>query len=147
MKAELLEKYTDLYVKVAMNGETLQIDEYTVDKSGDLSFRFQDIAPQTIGDHVTAVLYAKENGADVATVSSVSGIAHYCARALEYYSADTHAIFRTLIVDLLRYGAKAQVYTGYNTDALWMQVSLPSTALSLTRMRSRTVRFPVLPIL
>ena len=118
VKATLLEKYTDLYAEVVMNGKTVQISEYTVDKSGYLSFRFENIAPQTIGDDITAVLHAKENGVDVETASYVTGVARYCEKALEYYSADTYATFRTLIVDLLHYGAKAQVYTGYNTDAL-----------------------------
>ena len=117
VKPQLLEKYSDLYVVVTMNGEISEIREYTVDAYGYLSFRFEDIAPQTIGDDVTAVLCAKEKGVDVESASYVSGVANYCDKALEYYADDANAVFRTLIVDLLHYGAKAQIYTDYKADA------------------------------
>ncbi len=118
VKPALLDKYTDFYVEVTMNGKTLELHEYTVDKSGYLSFRFDNIAPQTIGDEMVAVLHAKENGVDIQTNPYISGVKAYCDKALQYYEDDTHATFRTLIVDLLHYGAKAQVYTGYKTTEL-----------------------------
>ena len=54
---------------------------------------------------------------DVESASYVSGVANYCDKALEYYADDANAVFRTLIVDLLHYGAKAQIYTDYKADA------------------------------
>lgn len=118
VKAELLEKYTDLYLVVTRNGVSKQITEYTVDQYGYLSFCYEDIAPQTIGDDADAVLHGKANGEDRESELCVSGVARYCDQALEYYADDSYATFRTLIVDLLHYSAKAQIYTGYKADTL-----------------------------
>ncbi len=117
VKAELAEKFTDFYVKVEMNGVTTDLTEYTNDGTY-LSFRFKNIAPQKIGDTVTATLYAKENGEDVETNPYDFGVKNYCEKAMEIYSSDAYSTFRTLIVDLLHYGAKAQNYTGYKTSEL-----------------------------
>lgn len=117
VKASLAEKYTDFCVVAEMGGKAVEICDYTEDGEY-LSFRFENIAPQKIGDSVTATLYAKENGSDVTTGPYVFGVKSYCERALELYADDAYASFRTLIVDLLRYGAKAQLYTGYKTSSL-----------------------------
>lgn len=117
VKKELTQKYTDFYVVVEMNGATTELSDYTEDGAY-LSFRFKNIAPQKIGDSVTATLYAKENGEEVKTNPYVFGVKAYCEKALGIYSDDAYAALRTLIVDLLRYGAKAQVYTGYKADTL-----------------------------
>lgn len=117
VKKELAQKYTDFRVVVEMNGATTELSEYTEDGTY-LSFRFKNIAPQKIGDSVTATLYAKENGEEVKTNPYVFGVKAYCEKALGIYSDDAYAALRTLIVDLLRYGAKAQVYTGYKADTL-----------------------------
>ena len=129
VKPVLLEKYTDLSVEVTMNGETTELRAYTVDKSGYLSFQFEDIAPQTIGDEIVAVLRAKENGVDTQTKPYTSGVKAYCDKALEYYADEAYATFRTLIVDLLHYGAKAQVYTDYKPTEL-VDRELTDTQLS-----------------
>lgn len=117
VKAELTEKYSDFYVEVEMNGKTVKITDYT-NNGTYLSFRFEDISAQAIGDVVTATLHAKEGDVDVASKPYVSGVANYCEKALGIYTADSYAKFRTLIVDLLHYGAKAQIYTGYKTGSL-----------------------------
>jgi len=117
VKVSLLEKYTDFCVEVEMNGEKLLLTEYTNDGTY-LSFRYEDIAPQKIGDDIIATLYAKENGTEISTNPYNFGVSQYCERALELFAGDEYASFRTLVVDLLHYSSKAQLYTGYRTDSL-----------------------------
>lgn len=128
VKAELADQFTDFYVVVEMNGVETEIRDYT-NNGTYLSFRFENIAPQKIGETVTATLYAKENGEEVETNPYVSGVKAYCDKAMNIYSADSYATFRTLIVDLLHYGAKAQLYTGYKTAEL-VDRSLTQTQLA-----------------
>ena len=43
----------------------------------------------------------------------------YAYKMLDLFSSDeNYASFRTIIVDLLNYGAASQVYAGYQTDNL-----------------------------
>ena len=117
VKAVLLEQYGDFCLDVVMNERTVKLTDYTNDGTY-LSFRFAEIAPQKIGDAIIATLSATENGETVETDPYELGVKEYCMKALELYADDVHADFRTLIVDLLHYGARAQLYTGYKTAAL-----------------------------
>ena len=80
-----------------------------------LRFTFSGIAPQYMNDALTAVL-RRANDATYATTSSSYSIRQYCQALLSDGSvpADT----KTLVSDLLCYGAAAQNYLDYRTDAL-----------------------------
>ena len=108
--------YTDPSVVVTMNGEETTVDEYT--ESGDYYvFNFNKIYPQLIGDDVTAVLHAKKNGADKYGPEYTRSVIGYCNNQ---FAKDhgTYGVLHTLLVNLLNYGAAAQNYTGYKTNAL-----------------------------
>lgn len=45
-------------------------------------------------------------------------VKEYAYTMLDRYSGDEHSKLRTLLVDLLNYGAAAQIYAGYQTDNL-----------------------------
>ena len=115
----LLEQYgfTDPYVIVQMNGKQTKLTQYKVD--GDkYVFSFRNIAPDQMGDTITATLFATFNGMEVSGDARDYSVAEYCYNMLEEYAADEYAEFRTLLVDLLHYGAASQNYTGYKTDSL-----------------------------
>ena len=109
--------FTDPYVVFTLNGVETVVDEYTV--SGDeYIFTFSNIAPNQMNDTITAVLHADFDGVDHTSAPREYSVAQYCYTQLGKYTSDTYAEFRTLLVDLLNYGAVSQQYTGYNTGNL-----------------------------
>jgi len=118
ISAEKIPEYVT--ARVTMNNKVHNIDlEYVSDTT--YRFVFEGIAPQCIGDEIDIELIF--NGETVAAENDYS-IRKYCDSALAK-SADELGIseaklayLKTLIADLLEYGAAAQVYLGYKTDAL-----------------------------
>lgn len=109
--------YTNPYVVFEIGGKKTEVKSYTVD--GDrYVFKFPNIAPNQMNDTIRATLYATYNGVEYASATREYSVAEYCYSMLELYSADEYAELRTLLVDLLHYGAASQTYTGYRTDAL-----------------------------
>ena len=68
-----------------------------------------------MGVEVRMVLKADKNGKTYSTEEDVYGVGRYAYSRLEKSTDDT---FKTLLVDMLNYGAEAQVYFNYNTDKL-----------------------------
>jgi len=87
------------------------VTDYTVNASGQYCFAFTGITPQCMGENITATLHA---GDATDTVASYS-IRQYCVNMLN--NAEDAAL-KTLLSDLLTYGAAAQQYTGYRTSEL-----------------------------
>ncbi len=111
--------YTNPYAVFELNGITTTVDTYTV-KDGKYVFQLNNIRPDWMGDEITATLYATNDGEKYESVEATYSVAEYCYNMLNQGYADGAAedAFATLLVDILRYGAAAQVYTGYKTDAL-----------------------------
>ena len=106
--------YENPYVVFNMNGKEVKVDTYTVD--GDrYVFTLKGITPDKMKDTVTATLYATYEGVEYTAVKEYS-IKEYCYNMLSQFAENTS--LRTLIVDLLNYGAASQMYSGYNTDNL-----------------------------
>ncbi|MBR6825062.1 MAG: hypothetical protein IKM59_00790, partial [Oscillospiraceae bacterium] len=110
--------YTDPFVVVNDNGFETIISDYRV-KDGQYSFIYRNIAPHRIGDTVTATLYAYHGGKLYTFESRDYSVADYCYNMLSKTEGnDSYAKLRTLLVDILLYGAESQKYTNYKTDAL-----------------------------
>ena len=75
-------------------------------------FNFDDIAPQMMNDILSATLYAEFEGEIHESATSNYSVAMY---AYDQLQATTNAKFRTLLVDMLKYGRAAQEQTGYKT--------------------------------
>lgn len=113
--ADIPDDSTDIYMTFTMNGETRLISDYTVDGNGRYCFEYASITPQRMGDTIVAVLHATCSGRNYTDTVSGYSIRIYCANQL---AKTTDARLITLLSDLLTYGAAAQEYTGYRTDAL-----------------------------
>ena len=110
--------YTDPYVVIVDNGIETVIREYTV-ADGKLSFVYKNIAPHRIGDTITATLYGSYNGTVYASESRDYSVADYCCNMLNRYGENpAYAKLRTLLVDILLYGAESQKYTNYHADRM-----------------------------
>lgn len=105
------------YIEFTRNGKTTTVTDYT--EQGDYYvFSYRDIAPQAMNDTVQAVLYATYNDVIYNSESVDYSVSAYAYAMLEKCSSNQYARLRTLLVDLLNYGAAAQVYQNYKTDDL-----------------------------
>ena len=142
---------TDPYVVFEFNGRTTVVTDYTV-IDGRYVFDFENIAPHQMTDTITATLYVSRDGIEYAGASCEYSVAMYCYTMLEEYSAEEYAQLRTLLVDLLVYGGKAQAYMDYDADypvdgsltdeqRAWGTASSP-TPKSVTDVRYRVANDP-----
>lgn len=109
--------YQNPYVVFELNGNEYTVTDYTV-SGGKYIFDFSDIAPNNMNDAVKATLYASFDGVEYQSEVREYSVATYCYNMLNRYSSDEYAKLRTLLVDLLNYGAASQIYTEYNTQNL-----------------------------
>lgn len=104
------------------NAEETTVREYRIEEgTGRYLFDFENIAPNRLNDTVEGVLYAKFDDEWYQSATVTYSAATYCYRQLNnatVSSNSAYAEFRTLLVDLLNYGAATQMHTGYRTDAL-----------------------------
>ena len=125
----VLEGYSDPYVVFTKeiykpNGEVTSVMEETVNvftekTEGSNSYRiysFTGVYSTEMGSKVTATLYATKDGKLCKSNTVEYSVLTYANTMLSYYS--NNAKMRTLLVDLLNYGASAQTYFGYNTANL-----------------------------
>ncbi|MBR4016838.1 MAG: hypothetical protein IKK11_03390, partial [Oscillospiraceae bacterium] len=145
--------YKNPYVVFNFKGNEKTVTEYKVE-NGQYVFTFTDIAPNQIAEKVQATLHADWNGADVASAPLSYGVSDYCYRMLKNSAVvnnDAYAELRTLLVDLLRYGAMAQKFTGFtgetvdaaltDAQAAWGTTGTPALE-SKTSTRYATVENP-----
>ena len=107
--------YTNPRMVFTCNGASTTVTDYTTE-SGNLKFTFTGINPQCMGDNITATLYATKNGTtENVSVASYS-VKDYCVNKLADNTIS--ASLRKLLSDMLAYGAAAQTYMNYKTNAL-----------------------------
>lgn len=109
--------YTQPYVVFEVGEVKTTVTEYTIDNERYV-FKFKNIAPNQMNEVIYATLYATYNGVEYASETREYSVAEYCYSTLDTYATDEYAELRTLLVDLLHYGAQSQLYTGYNTANL-----------------------------
>ncbi|MBQ3357111.1 MAG: hypothetical protein II875_15070 [Clostridia bacterium] len=110
--------YSDPYMVFSFHGTSTTVRDYTTD-SGKLKFTFDDITPQCMGDTISATLYASKNGTQESDSVASYSVRSYCVNMLARTGNEAISTsLRRLLSDLLAYGAAAQTYTNYKTDAL-----------------------------
>lgn len=108
-------------MKFTMNGKETVVDGVAGEGENEYVYVFEGVAPQCMGDNIKAELVFE--GTTVAVKDNYS-VLSYCKNMLASNAAElgiTQTKFdamKTLIADLLEYGAKAQLYKGYKTNAL-----------------------------
>ena len=106
-------KENDYSMRFSMNGRQVEVNEYTTAADGRLVFTFFGIAPQCMGDNVTAELML--DGAVIAEKSEYSVKANLTSLLSKESTSDE---LKALIYDMLIYGAASQRYVNYKTDSL-----------------------------
>ena len=114
---DVLDAYEDPYLEVTRNGKRYTISSYS-ESGDDYVFAFKNIAPQTMKDATQAVLYATKDGKLYGSGAVSTTVKDYAHAILNAYSTEKDGKLRTLMVDLLNYGAAAQTYHNYKADSL-----------------------------
>lgn len=105
------------YILFEMNGRQTKVKTYA--ENGEYYvFRFENIAPNQLNDTVKATLCAELGGTKLFGSTVSYSAAAYCYNMLNRCTGAEFADLRTLLVDLLNYGAQAQLYTAYRIDSL-----------------------------
>ena len=104
------------YMEFTFRGKTYTVTEYSLREDGTLAFSFEKVMPYYMCEEIVATLYGTKGEETVSVSQNGVTVKNYCDRAVALNSTD--AEFVALASDLLVYGAKAQVYAGYKTDAL-----------------------------
>lgn len=129
--------YTNPYAVFEFRGTTITVDTYTV-VDDRYVFKFENISPHFMGETVISTLYGEFDGKVYAGKSIEYGVSVYAYKMLDKYSGEDYSELRTLLVDMLTYGAKSQLYMNYATDALC------DSALTVTQLSWGTKTNPEL---
>ena len=112
-----LSSFDEFYMTFECGGKEEKVTDYKeTDKY--YVFSYKGINPQLMNDNVTAVLHAKNKSEEYTSPEKIMSVKEYAYTMLDRYSDEEHAKLRTLLVDLLNYGAAAQISAGYQTDNL-----------------------------
>lgn len=101
--------YTDPYVKFVFEGKSYVVKEAVAD-DGLLVFSFPEIAPHRVGSKVQATLCVKAGDETLSVTAEPYSVADYCYNMLGRCTDEKYGQLRTLLVDMLQYGAAAQLY-------------------------------------
>ncbi len=93
--------------------ELTSYDTYTAGGTTYYRFIYTNIGAKQMGDLITATLYAEKDGMTCQSAPDEYSVKTYAYNRLQN---STNAEFKTLMVDLLNYGAAAQAHFGYNTS-------------------------------
>lgn len=119
--ATLDEDHAGAQMKFTFNEEETIVDGVATGEANEYEYTFTGVAPQCMGDNIKAELIY--DGDVVATKDEYSILAN-CQNLLAKTAAELgltdaqYGAMKTLIADLLVYGAKAQLYNNYKTTAL-----------------------------
>lgn len=107
---------SSIYMVFEYMGSSFRVDNYTTNAQGKLCFAFERLAPQCMGQSITATVYAKVGDTLLTDTVADYSVKTYCSNQLTNYPNDATLV--TLLSDLLTYGAFAQLYTGFDRTHL-----------------------------
>ena len=142
--------YSDAYVVVTLNNSGSKIVAAAeLDNKGRQVYQFKRLSPEYMNTTLYAVIYATKDGELYRSPVREYSVAAYCYNTLNRYADNaSYAVLRTLLVDLLHYGACSQQFVtgGYRTndlaDAALTEAQLAqgtNTVPEMTNLESYTV--------
>lgn len=100
--------YRNPYVIFEFNGGKTRVETYCVE-DGCYKFAFDKVAPHMLGMTIKATLYAEKDGVLYRGGTTQYSVKQYCTNKLKEDSGASDEL-KTLVVDLLNYGAAAQLF-------------------------------------
>ena len=123
---KIVSSFDECYMTFECGDKSATATEY-IEKDGYCLYAFKGLSPQLMNDNVVGVLHAKKDGTEYVSPEKSISVKTYAYTLLDRYATgDSNAPLRRLLVDLLNYGAAAQIYVGYQTDNL-VNADLTST--------------------
>lgn len=129
--------YSNPYMVFSFLGESYTVTDYTRDDLGNYCFELTKLLPQYMGENVSAVLHAAKGGTEETVTYAAYSVRQYCVNKL---GSNPSAKLKTLLSDLLTYGAEAQQYVGYKTGEL-VTAGLSLTPSTFTAVSGKSVTF------
>ena len=109
--------YSSPYLEAVIGG-TKKIIEGQTSSVGGIAcyvFSFEEVSPQMMNDVIYTTLKATKDGETCLSQTKEYSVATYIYSQLE---KTTDPTFKTLLTDMLNYGASAQIYKNYKTNNL-----------------------------
>ena len=120
--------YTNPSVTFTIGGRTVTVTKYDTTKhAGYYSFLLDDIAPHQLGMTVRATLSANDGETLVTTKVAEYSVMTYCYNKIN--DENSNLKLKRLVVDLLNYGASAQVYVGSDDELVNSRLTEEQKAL------------------
>ena len=111
---DVYEAYKNVYAEITRGTDTVIVTTPTYHESDDrYYFTYSGIGPQAMKDSVTITLHGTAGSQEYTKTISYS-VYRYCTSQLK----GSNEAFKTVVTDLLNYGAAAQIYRNYKTDDL-----------------------------
>ncbi len=112
-------------MKVYHDGKEIIIDGAYNEASGSYVYMYEGINPQCMGDKLDMQLWV---GGEMVDEKAEYSIKEYCNNLVngekpEGYTEEQFAALKTMLADMLDFGAEAQKHMGYKTDALMNDLS------------------------
>ncbi len=118
--ATLADEYKEATMQFTMNEKVVSVEGELVE-GNEYRFAFEGVSPQCMTDEIEAQLMC---GEEILDTHDSFTIRSYCDSLLTSdavtlgMSGEKYAAMKTLVADLLEYGAMSQTYRNYKTDAL-----------------------------
>lgn len=107
--------YDEVYAEFDFEGDIKNVYAFKTYNSTYYQFDFEGIAPQRMSDTIKITFYGIKDGVKYWGTTYTYSITDYLVKQI---SSTTNARYKTMLVDLLYYGAACQTYQNYKTDSL-----------------------------
>lgn len=107
--------YDEVYAEFDFEGDIKQVYDFKTYNSAYYQFDFEGIAPQRMSDTIKITFYGIKDGIKYWGTDYTYSITDYLVSQI---NSTTNSKYKTMLVDLLYYGAACQIYQNYKTDSL-----------------------------
>lgn len=116
----VFDKYGNLYAEFQLGGKAVNVEEYRIDSDDNVWFTLNGVLPQMMTDDIRAGLYGvRKTDGEQCVYQVATTIRNYAEWYFNAYKTNIeNDKMYALLVNMLNYGAKAQLYANYRTDDL-----------------------------
>lgn len=121
---DVVDYYDEVYAEFIRNGKTEKVyasdNTFTSGSTVYNVFEYKGIPPQAMGDDIEITFYGIKNGVTYWGETYTYSVTDYVKSTLS--KTTTSDKLKTMLVDLMYYGAACQIYQNYKTDQLMTDI-------------------------
>lgn len=121
---DVVDYYDEVYAEFIRNGKTEKVyasdDTFASGSTVYNVFEYKGIPPQAMGDDIEITFYGIKNGVTYWGETYTYSVTDYVQSTLS--KTTTSDKLKTMLVDLMYYGAACQIYQNYKTDQLMTDI-------------------------